>query len=378
MTSDTIRPVTGDRIRPRSAVRRRRDLVVTQLAMPSYRQEFVRALELSGEDILLLVGDAQFGDGVVTDVASPIVTRTGRNRYLAGRRAVWQHGCLVRGFFARKLVIEINPRNLTSWLLLIGRLLTLRGTAAWGHAHSRRGPRPEHNRIRRVMESLCSELITYTETEAAELQALFPRKNVMPARNSLYSIEQMSRFEVGHPADRPDLVMIGRLVPDKKPLLGLEAFERARAALPADTVLHIVGSGPMEGAIADRVVESGLDAQVRCYGWVSDLHELAPIFQRCRGLLAPGYIGLNATQALYFGVPVIYPRDDPHAPEIEALDASNSIVFETDDVAGCGEAIMSLYREPWSFDCAQMARLARSKYSADRMVEPFLALARRG
>lgn len=378
MTISTARSATEDGTAVRAQALSRHDLVVTQLAMPSYRQEFVRALEASGQDIVLLVGDRQFGDGVVTDVSSSIVQRTGPNVYLAGRRAVWQRRCLVPGFLARNLVIEINPRNLTSWLLLIGRLLTMRKVVAWGHAHSRRGPDPAYNRIRRVMEKMCSELITYTETEAGELEQLFPGKKIAPARNSLYSAEQMSRFELRDVADRPDLLMIGRLVPDKKPLLGLEAFERAWASLPAGTVLHIVGSGPLEREIDDRVADAGLGAQVRRYGWVSDLERLAPIFERCRGLVAPGYIGLNATQALYFGMPVIYPRDDPHAPEIEALDRTNSVVFDSDDVAGCSRAIAALYSGEWAFDCEQIARTARSKYSADRMIEPFVSLARRG
>ena len=367
-----------DRSVNRRSRKRRHDLVVTQLAFPSYRQEFVRALEKSGEDILLLVGDRQFGEGVVTDVSSSQVRRTGRNVYLLGKRAVWQRGCLVAGFLAKNLVIEINPRNLTSWLLLISRILTGRGVVAWGHAHSRRGPNPEYNRIRRVMESMCAELITYTETEARELAEIFGRKKIVPARNSLYTIAQMSQFELTDLADRPDLVLIGRLVPEKKALLGLAAFERARASIPPGVVLHIVGSGIQEQEIRDYAAKSGLSDQIRLYGWVSDLDQLAPIFERCRGLVAPGYIGLNATQALGFGLAVVYPRDDPHAPEIEALDATNSIVFETDDAEGCSKAIVELYQNPSRFDSRRIAEAARRKYSTDRMIEPFVGLARNG
>jgi glycosyltransferase involved in cell wall biosynthesis len=167
-------------------------------------------------------------------------------------------------------------------------------------------------------------------------------------------------------------------VPDKKAMLGLKAFDRALAAIPAGTVLHIVGSGPQEEEIRDYVTKSGLTDRVRLYGWVSDLSRLAPIFLRCRGLVAPGYIGLNATQALGFGLPVVYPRDDPHAPEIEALDATNSAVFETDDVDGCCRAIAELYKYDTRFDAACIADAARRKYSTERMIEPFVLLAGRG
>lgn len=356
---------------------RRHALVVPQLAMPSYRQEFVRALAESGEDVLFLVGDRQFGDGVVTDVDSPIVRKTGRNIYLMGRKLVWQPGCLMLGFLARNLVIELNPRNLTSWLLLISRLLTFRQASAWGHAHSRRGSRPEFNRPRRFMQGLCSELITYTETEAAELKTCFPDKPVIPARNSLYSSAQLSAYDIRDVARCTDLIMIGRLVADKKPLLGLAAFEQALPHLPDQTSLHVVGAGPQEDDVRAYIGAAELTDRVRLHGWVSDLAVLAPIFQRCRALLSPGYVGLNVTQALGFGLPVIYPRDDPHAPEIEALNPTNSIVFDTDDVDQCSRAIVAVYQGDWPFDSRRMADEIRSQYSTERMIQPFVALARR-
>ena len=137
MTSGTIRSVTRDRTPAHPPVRRRRALVVTQLAMPSYRQEFVRALERSGADILLLVGDAQFGDGVVTDVASPIVVRTGRDsqildvdEYIEAVAA----GVLDRAAAERALTtsyravagLHAHGHHLDQWLLSLGLTLTWR------------------------------------------------------------------------------------------------------------------------------------------------------------------------------------------------------------------------------------------------------------
>lgn len=99
----------------------RHDLVVVQMALGSYRAGLLRALEDTGRDILFLVGDEHFGRGVVTDVSSPLVRRTGPNRFGLRRRVGWQRSCLVRGLLARTLVVELNPRNLTTWLLQIGR-----------------------------------------------------------------------------------------------------------------------------------------------------------------------------------------------------------------------------------------------------------------
>lgn len=372
MVVDSL-PSTG----PARAGRRRlprHDVVVIQMALGSYRAGLLTALEHTDRDIVFLVGDEHFGRGVVTDVSSRLVRRTGPNRFGLRRRVGWQRGCLARGLLARTLVVELNPRNLTTWVLLGLRRVTGRRTAGWGHAHSRRGPAPEHNRVRRVMQGMCSDLIAYTETEARELRQLLPGTSVLPACNALYSDDELGGLSVGDAGDRQDLIMIGRIVAEKKVLLGVQAFHRALPAIPADAVLHIVGSGPQEERVRDYVAAAGLDTRVLFHGYLTDLDRLAPIFGNCRALLAPGYIGLNATQALGFGLPVLYSRDEPHSPEIEALGARNSVAFATDDVAACTRAVTDLYTQPWPYDSARIAAAARAAYSTDRMIEPFVRL----
>jgi glycosyltransferase involved in cell wall biosynthesis len=356
----------------RSRLARAHDVVVNQLALGSYRQAFVDALAAGGQDIVFLVGDEHFGPGVRTGVDSPIVRRTGPNVFLLGRRIGWQRGCLGPGLRAGLLVVELNPRILTSWVLLALRSATGRRTAGWGHAHSRRGPAPEHNRVRRVMQRLCSELFAYTETEARELRAVLPGVPASPASNALYSSEQMDRFTVRPLDQRSDLLIIGRLVPEKKALLGVEAYAKAMVDLPPDVVLNVVGCGPQEAEIREYVAAAGLADRVLLHGWVSDLERLAPILASCCALVSPGYIGLNAIQALCFGAPVLYARDEPHAPEIEALDPSNSRVFDSDDVDACRCAIVQFHRDRAEFDADAIAVAARSTYSTNRMIRPFL------
>jgi FkbM family methyltransferase len=361
-------------------VRRRRvgrlprvhDVVVNQFALPHYRQRFLDALASSGADILFLVGDRQFGPGVVSDADSPIVHRTGSNVFLLGRRLGWQRGCVGRGLRARYLVVELNPRNLTSWLLLVLRRTIGRRTGGWGHAHSRRGPATRYNRLRRVMQGMCDELITYTETEARELRTILPGTVARPARNALYSTTEMARFTVRPVDERPDLLLIGRLVPEKKALLGVEAFAKALPELPDDVLLHVVGSGPQESEIREYVAAAGLAERVRLHGWVTDDERLAPILEHCCAVLSPGYIGLNATQALGYGAAVLYARDEPHAPEIEALTPANSRAFGSDDAEACRRTIVEFHRDRAAFDASAIAAAARAEYSIERMIEPFL------
>lgn len=348
-------------------------MIVFQMALGHYRQAFIDALAASGADIVFLVGDEHFPLGLVTDVHSPIVRRTGPNVFLAGRRVGWQRGCVVSGIHARVLVIEVNPRNLTSWSLLVARRVIGKRTVGWGHAHSRRGPHPAYNRLRRLMQRMCAELIAYTETEAAELRVLLPGTPAAPARNALYSTEQLAGLGTAPLATRTDLLVIGRLVPEKKPLLAVQAFGKALPGLPQDVILHVVGSGPQEAQIREHVAAAGLTDRVRLHGYVPELDLLAPVMERCCALVSPGYLGLNATQALGFGAVVLYARDEPHAPEIEALTAENSRVFESDDVDACARAIVEFHGARAGYDATAIAAATRGAYSTDRMIEPFLA-----
>ncbi|MDN5858759.1 MAG: glycosyltransferase family 4 protein [Pseudonocardia sp.] len=314
---------------------------------------------------------------MVTDVSSPIVRHTGANVFLLGRRIGWQRRCVGPGLRARFLCVELNPRNLTSWLLLTLRRAMGRPTAAWGHIHSRRGRAPEHNHSRRVMQRWCTAIIAYTETEATELRSVLPAATACSAPNALYSAEQMARFALRPLEQRPNLLIIGRLVPEKKAILGVKAFAQAIPDLPDDVVLHVVGTGPQEPELRTYIAAGGLAGRVCLHGWVSDLGRLAPILESCCALVSPGYVGLNAIQALGFGVPVLFARDEPHAPEIEALGAANSRVFASNDVEACREAIVRFHRDRGHFDAEVIASAIRVDYSTDRMVQPFLAMGER-
>src|SRR5215217_504574 len=88
---------------------------VLQLAMPHYRQQFLDCVqEQTTEDdqLTFLVGDEQFGIGVTTAVDSPLIRRSGRNRYFAGRRLAWQPHVIRPAILADTAIVELNPRLL--------------------------------------------------------------------------------------------------------------------------------------------------------------------------------------------------------------------------------------------------------------------------
>ena len=74
-----------------------------------------------------------------------------RNRYLLGRRLLWQAGCSRAVVAAEVAVLELNPRVLSSWAVLLARRTLRRPTVLWGHAFPRAGREARSDRVRGLM-----------------------------------------------------------------------------------------------------------------------------------------------------------------------------------------------------------------------------------
>lgn len=87
---------------------------------------------------------------------------------------------------------------------------------------------------------------------------LIPQFGVDPDRfRRLDRIELRRRFDI--PPDRHVIGFIGRLVPEK----GLAVLVDALALLPADTLLLLIGGGPLRAALEQQAERLGLETRVR-------------------------------------------------------------------------------------------------------------------
>ena len=349
------------------------EVLVTQLALPEYRQELLNVLDEGASKIRFLCGDQQFYEFVSQGVQSPLVEETGPNVFLLGRKFVWQRNVLWRTLRARMVVVDLNPRILSSWVILFLRKGLHRSTAGWGHAFARSGPDARSNVVRRVMQRLCSTLVTYTDSERDALAKLLPRQRILVAPNAIYRKEFM-QYEPA--VERIDVVLIGRLVPEKKPMLGVKGFESVLPWLPARTRLHVIGDGPLLQEIHAYVESAGLEGRVVVHGAIFDWKTLREIFSNCYCMIAPGYVGLNVTQALGFGVPVVYAREEPHAPEIEALNQENSRAFDSNQASDLGYKMLEVLELQLAgeMDAEEISSYARSNYSSEAMSQAFLEI----
>lgn len=342
--------------------------VVLQLSMAHYRQRFVDELHKQNHPVRFLVGDQAFDAQSATEVESPLVELTGANVWLLGRRLGMQRKAIPQAVGARVAVVQLNPRNMTTWGVVLARWLLRRPTIAWGHAWPRRGQGARSDRLRSVLRRIPTALLVYTETERSELLARWPSLEVYVAPNALYPAEDMQPAPPTG-AEAANLVWIGRMIEPKRPLLAIDGFEQAVERLPEASRLVLVGAGPLFEAVTERARSSPVSDRIDITGQVTDPSALRVIFGDAVAMLATGYLGLNATHSTGFGVPVIYPDDEPHAPEVEALDASNSRSFAAREVDALAAAVADVFNErtTWLARRAEISCVARSRYSSEAM-----------
>jgi glycosyltransferase involved in cell wall biosynthesis len=345
--------------------------------MAHYRQEFLDCIgEQATEDdkLIFLVGDEHFGVGVRTAVQSPLVRRSGNNRFFAGRRLAWQRGVIRPAILAGIAVVELNPRLLSTWFVLVTRWLLRRRTLAWGHAWPRAGQNANSDKIRRVVRNLSDGLILYIDQDRKALLAEGYKKPIYVAPNAIARSIQQRPLAAKN--GRSSLIWIGRLVAAKKPQLAIAAFRLAISELHESTNLLIVGDGPER----DRCISSAEDlissGRVQFLGEIVDERSLAELFGSAIASVATGYVGLNATQSIGYGCPIVYPIGEPHAPEIAALDESNSFSFPRDDPAALASSIIEMVRSQDRFDRETISRHTRETYSVERMASNFLGAIR--
>jgi glycosyltransferase involved in cell wall biosynthesis len=360
------------------------EVVLVVVAAPEYWERPVALLaERLEQGFRLVTGESSFDPSVRTGVVPGSHVEFVRNRFLLGRRLVWQRGSLGHALRADVAILDLNPRVLNTWLAVLARRLRRRPTVLRGHVWSRRGPHSSTEPVRNALRRLADVFVTYTETEASEFRARTPGARVVAAPNALYSREEMGA--ASGTRSPTDFVYVGRLVATKKPRLLVESFLAVRDELPPETRLVLVGDGPLRAELETLARTDGHE-RIRFTGQVTDPEALRRLYADAIASVSPGYVGLSLIQSLGFGVPMIVSRDEPHAPEIEAaVEGVTCVMFETDSREALGRALVHVAKERgrWAERGEELAAFCAEHYSvelmADRIAEAVeLARAARG
>jgi glycosyltransferase involved in cell wall biosynthesis len=347
--------------------------VLLQTTIPGYRAPVVEGLRRHfGTDLVVITGREGFAPGLET-TSDLTGIETVDNVFFGGRRLLWQRGTVLRLRSPETVVLELNPRILNVWAILVLRGLLRRRTVLYGHAWPRRGQDARTDRVRHVMRRLANEIVVYTSSQAAELSRRMPGHTIRAAPNALYP-RRLAVTDAEHRSART-ILYVGRLVDAKKPALLLDAFAGAADRLPADARLVLVGDGPLRAELDDRAVSLGIRARVDFTGHVDDFERLQALYADALVSVSPGYVGLSLTQSLWFGVPALIARDEPHAPEIEAARPGwNAAFFSSDAPAELSELLLDVFahRDLWLARATEIAHECAGRYSLESMSDALI------
>jgi glycosyltransferase involved in cell wall biosynthesis len=343
-------------------------VVVLQTVAADYNKVVFEELSRQlGGDFRVLAGDEYFDMTVRRIDESCELIESVTNHFLLRRNLLWQSGRWRVLLSADAAVVEFNPRIMSTWALLLARRILAKRTVLWGHAWPRAGRGSRTVWLRRAMCRLADSVVVYTEQQARELRQLVRDVPVSAAPNALYRAGSMRAATRESPTN---IIYVGRLVPAKKPLLLLEGYAVAKPRLPPQCALVFVGDGPERPELERRIRAHGLDDRVHLLGHITDVDTLRELYSDALVSVSPGYVGLSITQSFAFGVPMLFGRNEPHAPEIEAaVQGINAVTFDENDAGSLASSLLKMFRDRHTWIAAResIARNCAERYSVEVM-----------
>ncbi|MFI7583284.1 glycosyltransferase [Kocuria sp. M1N1S27] len=318
-------------------------------------------------DLRLFVSDRHLDRTVKSGVRVPGL-RTVRMVRLFGDRAFLQFGHLREAIALETLIIDLNPRSITAWLLLVVRRACRRRTLVWGHLHPRAGSATRTASIRHAMRRLAAGTISYTYSDQDAARRELPGQPVWVATNALYRAEDIQPGAPRGTAERTDVLYVGRFEPAKKVDLVVRAFAVAVQENP-HLRLRLVGGGSQQQNLAELAENLSVADKVHFEGWVDGVEALGKYYATAVCSVSPGFAGLGLTQTLGFGVPMVVARDEPHSPEIELAGTGGVIWVDSDSPASMAEGLQSTFQQRDLLPAEDVSRFVRQQYSAETMAQ---------
>lgn len=319
-----------------------------------------------GSEIEIYSGSPAYDRSISVLTSSEAPINNLKNVYLPGD-VLLQNIPLLSLIRARSVILDLNPRVPHIWIVILIRKFLRRPTVLWGHAFPRSGRFAKSDKIRSVMRKLADGILTYTRTQASQLEGENACRKVFTAPNALYFRHEM-RFSAEQ--ERTNLIYVGRLDPAKKVLQAVKAFEIAAARLGDACRLVIVGDGQQMNQLRQLVDRSDFRGRIDILGHIGEFERLRHLYSTAFASLSPGYVGLSITQSFAFGVPMLISRDERHSPEIEAADdGRNCCFFETDNILSQADVMIETWaeRDLWKRRGASISSECAERYSVEAM-----------
>lgn len=334
--------------------------------LPKYRTECIRLVrEHFGADLQIFISDAHLDPTVKSGIPEAWAAVSPMIRF--GQKAFIQRRGMFTSFRAQVLVVDLNPRSISAWMLLFGRRVLGKKTLVWGHIHPRAGANSRTAKVRMMMRKLASSTISYTYEDAEKARNDVPGQPVYVAPNAVYKAASIFPAGASNNPDRNRILYVGRIEPEKKPGLLIEAFLKMQDDNIELPLLTFVGDGSQREFLQREVQRFGLGNSVEFLGWIDDWESLRSLYAEAFCSASPGFAGLGLTQSLGFGIPMVVAMDEPHSPEIELAKFGGVRFFQSDDASSLAMALLAVRERRTDYPMLAVSESVRINYSAETM-----------
>ncbi len=302
---------------------------VVQPTVAHYREPLLRELLKSQKVRFDLVGRFKNTEGAEAEHIQPasedILSQVTPMTFRTAGELWWEDG-QVRDVWNGghdAYVLAGRIYTLSAWAALAAGKLRGRKVIFWGHGWKR----PEEGlkrRLRLAFYALADGLLVYGD-RAKELGISYgvPAGKIRVVYNSIYPEALTGRAAADRPdgqgtpgAGRPTLIYSSRLTARHR----LDTLAEALHGFPSAQrpKVIVVGDGGERTRLEEKFAGLGVEAEF--LGAVYDYEQLKALYAQADLAVSIGGAGLNVTQALSFGVPVVAEDGHPDSsPEIEAV-----------------------------------------------------------
>ncbi|PRZ13429.1 glycosyltransferase family 4 protein [Nesterenkonia sandarakina] len=362
---------------------------VVQPTVAHYREPLVRRLLESTRYDFDLVGRFKNSEATAADTihsaADEVLAKVRPLRFSAVGKFWWEHGQVGEIWAGHHDAYVIAGRipTVSAWAASAVAALRGRTLIMWGHGWKR----PEDGlkrQVRLAFYRLTDGLLVYGD-RAKELGSSYrvPAEKIQVIYNSIYpealtgsARESARATHAAHPAQTPDddagsptIIYSSRLTTRHR----LDLLAEALGGMPAEArpKLLIVGEGAERPRLEQVFAEHGVDAEF--LGAVYDYDQLRELYAQADLAVSVGGAGLNITQAMSFGVPVLAEDGNPDSsPEIEAVvEEVTGRYYQTGDAGSLRRVLTELLAAPHQLQQLGEASLAvvRDRYTAEKHAE---------
>lgn len=223
---------------------------------------------------------------------------------------------------------------------------------------------PRQSRLMRAVVCFSLRRADLITADSMDMLAEIGRYNPQAPCHQILWGADTDKFIPGEPGEDFDVISLRSWEPNYNIDLILEAFSRFLMLRPhSQARLHLLGGGPMQAALENRVQELRLLQQVRFHGRVGDV-EMVQAIQRSRvsvSVPSSDATSVSVLESMACGLPVIATDLPANRQWIE--DKQGGWVVPVRDVDAVTQALVSAYDHP--MQAMQMGEHNRARIERD-------------